>query len=230
MPEISLAALRGKQSDRRMSMFLMGALAIAIFLTLSGWAYLSGLEQRDQQQMALTAEQKLLAERIAARSFEVANALSDELVNRQTFSDLVRSIENFAAASKKLKSGDPQSGLDPVPASVQARLDVVIEAWTRAQPHLQSLVAVRGIMPGARAYQTEFQTALGDWMADLDALLDQMRAARLAPEQTNQALRLGLDLQRMREGIDALFGGVGDAAALSRQLIATLARLGDGLQ
>ena len=230
MPEISLTALRGKPSDRRTSTFLMGALGLAIFLTLSGWAYLSALEWRDQQHMALTVEQKLLAERIAARSFEVANALSDELVNRQTFNDLVRSVEAFAAAGKKLKSGDPQTGLDAAPASVQARLDMVLEAWTRAQPQLQSLIAVRGIMPGARAYQTEFQAALGDWMADLDALLDQMRAARLAPEQTNQALRLGLDLQRMREGIDALFGGVGDAAALSRQLIATLARLGDGLQ
>ena len=54
MPEISFAALRGKQSDRRASMFVMGALATAIFLTLSGWAYLSALEWRDQ--MELTVE------------------------------------------------------------------------------------------------------------------------------------------------------------------------------
>ena len=30
---------------------------------------------------------------------------------------------------------------------VQARLDMVLEAWSRAQPQLQSLIAVRGIFP-----------------------------------------------------------------------------------
>lgn len=230
MPESSLAFIRGRSSDRRIASYLLGGLAIAIFLTLGSWAYLAGLEWQDQQHLKLTSEQQVLTERIAARSFEVTNALSDELANRQTFTELARSIERFTKVSRILKQGEADIGLPPVPDSVQARVDIVVEAWTKAQPHLQSLTAVRAVMPGARAYQAEFQGALPDWMSDLDALLDQMRIARLSEEQVNYTLRLGLDLQRMREWIDALFDGVGAPEALPGYLTDTLAHFGDGLQ
>lgn len=230
MSKSSVESIRDSQADRRLFSGLLIGLAGAVFLTLSGWAYLSGLEWRDQQYIALTAEQQMLTERIAARSFEVTNALADELANRQTFNELSRSIESFSRAIKTLKEGDSETGLDAVPGNIQARVDVVAEAWIKAQTQLQPLLSVRSVMPGARAYEAEFQATLPAWMADLETLLDQMRVARMPPEQINHTLRLALDLQRMREGIDALFSGVGSPETLSKQLTATLAALGDGLQ
>ncbi|MES1993957.1 MAG: methyl-accepting chemotaxis protein [Pseudomonadota bacterium] len=230
MPKSSLETIRDSQTDRRVFSGLLLGLAGAVFLTLTGWAYRSSLEWRDQQYLALITEQQTLTERIAARSFEVSNALADELANRQTFNELARSIDSFSKDIKILKEGNPESGLSPVSSTIQARVDVVAEAWTKAQPKLQSLLSVRSVMPGARAYQAEFQSALPLWMADLETLLDQMRVAHIAPEQVNHTLRLALDLQQMHENINVLFSGIGAPEGIPKQLTETLARLGDGLQ
>ena len=209
---------------------LLVLLALSVAATAASVVYQFRLTGQDEAYLQTTTTQQVLAERIGARGFEAVNAVADELAARQTFIEFQQVVDKFVTTLNKLRGGDPVEGLPPPPPEVQARVDLVAETWAKATPSVRAIMEVKGVMPGARAYQAEFEALFPQLLDDLDTLVDQLRAARVPASQVNFVLRLSTVVQRMNNQISAIFAGTVPDASAGVALTEQLARFSEGLQ
>lgn len=120
---------------------------------------------------------------------------------------------------ERLRDGDPETGVAPLPGSRSADLDALATHWAAYAENLDALLAGRDAVITVTEKAAEVSAALPDLVAGADAVAMQLVRADAAPARVYDATRQLMLAQRLESGLAALL----DA---DRSRSETLARLG----
>lgn len=193
-------------------------LVVVLLLTIGGGLYHYRLQASDEGHIRLTNETLVLAERVGALGFEAVHANPELLRDQQTFAGFEQAVTSLNARLESLAGG--AGSLPAVSADVAPQLERARATWTSAQLSVQKILAAKGMIPTARAYQGRLQTLVPATGESLQALLDELQEGRGSSAQIGQVLRLRIALDRMAERVHSLFGGTASADTPDRLQVA----------
>ena len=161
--------------------------------------------------IAIAAEQRLLSQRLATYAIESASGKD------QAFSQLRQLRDEFDVALRRLKEGDPATGLPPMPESLTPTLAEVEGRWSLYRQNINVILDGRESI----ATVSEFVDVINEFIPQLLALSDEVVNVFVKKDaQADQiyiAARQLMLTQRIENNLNrVLVGGEGAATAADR--------------
>lgn len=186
-------------------------LLISIVATVAAFAYVSVLERHQEQYQLRTAEQQVLAQKVAKYALEAS--AGDE----QAFIKLRESRDRFTRLMDDLKTGNEVSELPATPEEVRGELRLVEGRWLELRAYADEIL----LNQNAILSIDEFVGVINEFIPQVQDLSDQVvRGLVAAGESQSQIYTASRQLmlsQRIENNVNrVLDGGAATAAAIDQ--------------
>ena len=212
---MSSAATRGTTTRFSPAQALLFVLLVALLGAVAYNFYL--LNERNQQEaryLALTTEIQVRAQQLANSAGESAQGNFDALI------ELGETRAQIDRAMTALRQGEPDTGLPPSPAAVNASLSTLESIWSRINSDAERVLDRADLLVELADASQDFETAVPQLQALSDNVVQQLIATGGSREQVYVATRqlaLGDRMQRRVGNImDGGTGAITAADAFSR--------------
>ncbi len=191
---------------------LLGALVLLIVLMGTIFILLERQDERNETQLKLAGEQRLLSRSIVTEALEAARG------QEAAFAKLKQSRDRFDQILSDQKSGSEALGLPPPSAGLKPLLDELDSRWSPIRSECDTLLAGRDSVISVNNFQPLLESSLTQMITLSDEIAKSLSNSRVDPRQvylaTNQ-LQLG---QRIENDLKRLLteGGLSAAAAADR--------------
>ena len=186
-------------------------LVVSIVLMLATFAYVSRQSSYDKQYLALAGEQQVLSQRIAKYALEAASG------DAEAFDALARYRNRFQEIMDVFYQGDPEAGLPPAPADVQATLEAVNGRWAQFRANVDKILAGREPVLSIRDNARRINELIPQLLADSDEVVNVLVENGAAPDQIYRASVQLMLSQRIANNVNKLLvGGEGNVTAADR--------------
>lgn len=200
----------GRQGSKSIPL-LSGLLIITIVLAALSFVHVSKQQSYNEQYLLNTAEQQVLAQKIA--KFSIEAALGDETA----FPPLKVSRDRYETLLEELHKGNKKTGLPPSPEAVAAELAAVDEAWGELRERADEILTNREAIVTIGEFIgviTEFIPQLSEVSDQVVQILIQKKAE---PHQIYLASRQLMLAQRIENNVKRILeGGASTAAAIDQ--------------
>jgi len=186
-------------------------LLITIVATVIAFVYTSRQERNQEQYLLRTAEQQVLAQKIAKFALEAARG------NEQSFSSLRVARDRFTQVLEELKGGSPSIDLPASPPHVANSLRDVEDRWLELRAHTDEIL----INQEAILSIDEFVGVINEFIPQLQEVSDQvvriLGKANASPRQMYVSSRQLMLAQRIENNVNrVLSGGAETATAIDQ--------------
>ncbi len=206
---MSSAATRGTTTRFSPAQALLFVLLVALLGAVAYNFYL--LNERNQQEaryLALTTEIQVRAQQLAKSAGESAQGTFEALI------ELGETRAQIDRAMTALRQGEPDTGLPPSPAAVNASLSTLESIWNRINSDAERVLDRADLLVELADASQDFETAVPQLQALSDNVVQQLIATGGSREQIYVATRqLALGDRMQRRVGDIMGGGTGAITA-----------------
>ncbi len=194
------------------SVVIIGALLVLFIIVMVGtFIFTTIRDNYDKEYLNLSSDQSLLSQRLATAALEAANG------KESAFIQLKKLRDQFDANLKKIREGNPESGLPPAPEEVAPQLQALEKDWKVYRKNLTTILDGHDEI----AQVNEYVDIINDFIPQLLALSDEvvgiMVKNKADPDQVYIAARQLMLTQRIENNLaKVLQGGEGAATAADR--------------
>ena len=190
---------------------LMGLLVLFVVATVAVYLWVVVQGEKDRRLLELLNQQKVLAQRLDKFAGEAAEG------SWTAFGALRETRAEFEANLERLKTGNPESGLPPLPPEFADGLAAMEEAWQRADENIEAVLNVEGPVTQMFSAVQAFNAFSASIALKTEDLVNVMMETGATPNQIYVATRQFMLLERAANNLRLAWqGGVGAATAVSR--------------
>ncbi len=191
--------------------WLTGLLLLTIIATILAFAFVSKQERNKEQYLLRTAEQQVLAQKVAKYALEASRG------NEASFTRLRAARDRFTQLVEQLKMGSPSIDLPPSPANVDGELRALENRWLELRAYADEILGNQESILAVG----EYVGVINEFIPQLQEISDQVvRQMVKIDDQPNQIYLAGRQLmlaQRIENNVNrVLAGGAETAAAIDQ--------------
>jgi len=195
----------------RAVLVLATLLMITIVATIAAFIFVERQKGYQEQYLLRTAEQQVLAQKVA--KFALEAAAGDE----RAFASLRNFRDRFTRLLDELKNGDPATGLPASPAETRQPLKAVEDNWLELRAHADEILSAQASILSI----DEFVAVINEFMPQLEDVSNQVVSllvkAKADPRQIYMGTRQLMLAERIEKNVNrVLAGGAETATAIDQ--------------
>jgi len=195
----------------RAVLVLATLLMITIVATIAAFIFVERQKGYQEQYLLRTAEQQVLAQKVA--KFALEAAAGDE----RAFASLRNFRDRFTRLLDELKNGDPATGLPASPAETRQPLKAVEDNWLELRSHADEILSAQASILSI----DEFVAVINEFMPQLEDVSNQVVSllvkAKADPRQIYMGTRQLMLAERIEKNVNrVLAGGAETATAIDQ--------------
>ncbi len=194
---------RGRSSTKtnRGLVFYAVGIVIAIVAMVAIFSYETTQESYTREYASITNEQQIVSQQIATF------ALESSIGNSAAFVQLKRFQSRFENTLTRLKSGDPEQGLPPIPFELQGGLDNIDKVWLEYNRRVNTILDARESIETVTKYVTLINESIPELLVlsdDVVKILVKNKAPR--PDIASASKQLAL-IQSVQNNLNRIMSG-----------------------
>jgi twitching motility protein PilJ len=190
---------------------LSALLVLFILVMIGSFVYTTIQGNYDKEFIALSAEQRLLSQRIATSALEAAGGKEESFVSLKKFRD------DFDRSLEKIQAGNPETGLPASPAAVSVEVEQLAGDWKTYRKYINAILAGQEPISEVGEYVSYINDFIPQLLAFSDEVVGILVKSNAAPQQVYIASRQLMLTQRIENNLNrVLAGGEGAATAADR--------------
>jgi twitching motility protein PilJ len=194
---------RGRSSTKtnRGLVFYAVGIVIAIVAMVAIFSYETTQESYTREYASITNEQQIVSQQIATF------ALESSIGNSAAFVQLKRYQSRFENTLTRLKSGDPEQGLPPIPFELQGGLDNIDKVWQEYNRRVNTILNARESIETVTKYVTLINESIPELLVlsdDVVKILVKNKASR--PDIASASKQLAL-IQSVQNNLNRIMSG-----------------------
>jgi len=195
----------------RAVLVLATLLMITSVATIAAFIFVERQKGYQEQYLLRTAEQQVLAQKVA--KFALEAAAGDE----RAFASLRNFRDRFTRLLDELKNGDPATGLPASPAETRQPLKAVEDNWLELRAHADEILSAQASILSI----DEFVAVINEFMPQLEDVSNQVVSllvkAKADPRQIYMGTRQLMLAERIEKNVNrVLAGGAETATAIDQ--------------
>lgn len=195
----------------RAVLVLATLLMITIVATIAAFIFVERQKGYQEQYLLRTAEQQVLAQKVA--KFALEAAAGDE----RAFASLRNFRDRFTRLLDELKNGDPANGLPASPEETRQPLKAVEDNWLELRAHADEILSAQASILSI----DEFVAVINEFMPQLEDVSNQVVSllvkAKADPRQIYMGTRQLMLAERIEKNVNrVLAGGAETATAIDQ--------------
>ncbi len=200
-----------KHGTSKTVVILSALLVLFILVMVGSFVYTAIQDNYDKEYIALSAQKRLLSQRLATYALEAAGG------KEQAFIFLKKLRDDFDNSLKKVQGGNPETGLPAAPEAVRPELDALADEWVKYRSQLNTILNGQDTISEVSEYVTYINDFIPQLLAFSDEVVGLYVKSNAAPDQVYIASRQLMLTQRIENNLNrVLAGGEGAATAADR--------------
>jgi twitching motility protein PilJ len=200
-----------KHGTSKTVLILSALLVLFILVMVGSFVYTAIQDNYDKEYIALSAQERLLSQRLATYALEAAGG------KEQAFIFLKKLRDDFDNSLKKVQGGNPETGLPPAPEAVRPELDALASEWVKYRSQINTILNGQDTISEVSEYVTYINDFIPQLLAFSDEVVGLYVKSNAAPDQVYIASRQLMLTQRIENNLNrVLAGGEGAATAADR--------------
>jgi twitching motility protein PilJ len=200
-----------KHGTSKTVVILSALLVLFILVMVGSFVYTAIQDNYDKEYIALSAQKRLLSQRLATYALEAAGG------KEQAFVFLKKLRDDFDNSLKKVQGGNPETGLPPAPDAVRPEFDALATEWVKYRNQINTILNGQDTISEVSEYVTYINDFIPQLLAFSDEVVGLYVKSNTAPDQVYIASRQLMLTQRIENNLNrVLAGGEGAATAADR--------------
>ena len=186
-------------------------LSITIVAAVAAFIYADRQKAYQEQYLLRTAEQQVLAQKIAKFALEAAAG------NEPSFAALRSSRDRFTQLLGELKNGAPGIALPASPGAMKPALRLVENHWLELRAHVDEILSAQNSIPSVDESVAVINEFIPQLQGASERVLNLLLEAQFSPQQVYLASRQLMLAQRIGNNVNRLLvGGAETVAAIDQ--------------
>ena len=193
---------------------------VAVTAAVVAFVAFSRFERNGEQYLLRVTEQQVLAQKLAKQALAASGG------DEAAFERMRIDRERFVTLLDQLKTGDPETGLPPSPASIEPTLRELEVRWSEFRPFLDGILANQREILSVREFIDVINTAIPQLQSVSEQVVENLIRANADRRQVFIASRQLMLAQRLRDNANRILDGSSQTSGAVDQLRQDIARLG----